>query len=304
MDHAEVQTDPADGHETVQCPFQRDQPVLAEKVQGKSFTCSDIKGDTSLVTKKLKKWTEDVEALGIEAVRQREDRADPEPRENSIERESSYKEERKVLPPLIPSVPKLSEQASDARAFGGEALIPVTVIERFGRKDFEDFFLWNVYETSVTPEAFVAALVSDNDLPSVLEGRILASVKKQLVYWGFGKRLVLPEDIKAEDIERGVVKLDLKVRMDNLEYRDILFWNPHDTNNSPEVFSTSLCTDLGLTGEWALRISHSIRLQLLRHILAIYRRHPSPFQQIRPELLPSPYITPSESCGLFSVEDG
>jgi len=43
---------------------------------------------------------------------------------------------------------------------------------------------------------------------------------------------------------------------------DQLEWDINDTFNSPETFSHSLCVDLGLSREFEVCISHSIREQL------------------------------------------
>jgi len=59
--------------------------------------------------------------------------------------------------------------------------------------------------------------------------------------------------------------IQLNVRIGNIVLRDQFEWDINNPHNSPEDFSESLCSDLGLGAEFMLPVAHSIREQINEH---------------------------------------
>ena len=59
--------------------------------------------------------------------------------------------------------------------------------------------------------------------------------------------------------------IQLNVRIGNIVLRDQFEWDINNPHNSPEDFSESLCSDLGLGPEFMLPVAHSIREQINEH---------------------------------------
>ena len=57
----------------------------------------------------------------------------------------------------------------------------------------------------------------------------------------------------------------LHIQVGNTSLKDQFEWDMSDTTNSPEKFAETLCTELGLGGEFYTTIAYSIRGQLAYH---------------------------------------
>ena len=60
-------------------------------------------------------------------------------------------------------------------------------------------------------------------------------------------------------------RIHVNFRLGNLIFDDEFDWDINNPDNSPEDFAAVIVTDLGLSTEFLLPISHSIRKQVLEH---------------------------------------
>ena len=85
---------------------------------------------------------------------------------------------------------------------------------------------------------------------------------------------------KYEDIEGEILKtIKLDIRIGEIVYNDQIEWDINNPNNSPEEFAKCVCMDLGLGTEFILRISHSIREQILEYQKAAVNENKNYFQR-------------------------
>lgn len=56
--------------------------------------------------------------------------------------------------------------------------------------------------------------------------------------------------------------IDINIRINDMNFRDKFQWDINDPNNSPEEFAWNLCAEMGLNGQFAVRIAHDIREQI------------------------------------------
>jgi len=138
-----------------------------------------------------------------------------------------------------------------------EDLIPIRLdIEIDGQK-LRDTFTWNKNEKLITLESFSEVLCDDLDLPTLtFVPAIVQSMQQQIKQHGVQSEIVLSE--MAD--QRVIIKLNLHVG--NVSLQDQFEWDMSDPLNNPEQFALSLCTELGLGGEFVTAIAYSIRGQL------------------------------------------
>ena len=116
---------------------------------------------------------------------------------------------------------------------------------------------------------FAKILVDDNQLPAGFEGEIISQMKRQISQYK-----------KYEDIEGEILKtIKLDIRIGEIVYNDQIEWDINNPNNSPEEFAKCVCMDLGLGTEFILRISHSIREQILEYQKAAVNEKKNYFQR-------------------------
>jgi len=65
------------------------------------------------------------------------------------------------------------------------------------------------------------------------------------------------------DKEEMLRVIELDIRIDNIYLKDRFEWDINDSNNNPEMFAWNLCEELGLNEEFASRIAHKIREQII-----------------------------------------
>lgn len=53
--------------------------------------------------------------------------------------------------------------------------------------------------------------------------------------------------------------------LDGFRYQDKLLWDVYDQSNDVEEFTSCLCADLGLAGDWASKIAYNIHSQIYTH---------------------------------------
>ncbi|XP_046840485.1 SWI/SNF-related matrix-associated actin-dependent regulator of chromatin subfamily B member 1-A-like [Xenia sp. Carnegie-2017] len=138
-----------------------------------------------------------------------------------------------------------------------EDLVPIRLdIDIEGQK-LRDCFTWNKNETLITPETFAEVLCDDLDLsPMQFVPAIAQAIRNQVKQYTTESEITLD---KQTD-QRVIIKLN--VHVGNISLVDQVEWDLSDSQNSPEQFALSLCTDLGLGGEFVTAIAYHIRGQL------------------------------------------
>nr|XP_002153941.2 unnamed protein product [Hydra vulgaris] len=137
-----------------------------------------------------------------------------------------------------------------------EELIPIRLdIELDGQK-LRDTFTWNKNEKLISPESFAEVLCDDLDLPTlVFVPAIVQAMHTQIRQYN-----AQPEILSEMLDQRVIIKLNLHVG--NVSLQDQFEWDISEKLNNPEQFALSLCTELGLGGEFVTAIAYSIRGQL------------------------------------------
>lgn len=155
------------------------------------------------------------------------------------------------------------QKAAEAK----EELIPIRLdIEGEGHR-LRDTFTWNKNETLITPEAFAELLCEDLELPAnIFVPSIVQALKGQIEHHS----READEETPSSNDQRVMIKLNLHVG--NVSLQDQFEWDMTEPLNSPEEFARSLCTELGLGGEFITAIAYSIRGQL-RYYKKTYAYH-------------------------------
>eukprot|EP00794_Sanderia_malayensis_P014295 gene14295-15782_t len=141
-----------------------------------------------------------------------------------------------------------------------EELIPIRLdIEIDGQK-LRDSFTWNKNETLITPESFAEVFCDDLDLPAnSFVPAVAVAIQQQI------KQNSIEPEISMEETADQRVIIKLNIHVGNVSLVDQFEWDMAEPLNSPEQFAMSLCTDLGLGGEFVTAVAYSIRGQLSWH---------------------------------------
>jgi SWI/SNF-related matrix-associated actin-dependent regulator of chromatin subfamily B protein 1 len=99
-------------------------------------------------------------------------------------------------------------------------------------------------------------LATDNNLPISFEKEILSQMKRQISFYKKYNKIEGDEILKT-------IKVDILIG--NIEYKDQFEWDINNPENDPEEFARNVCIDLGLGNEFVVRITHSIREQILEY---------------------------------------
>lgn len=144
-------------------------------------------------------------------------------------------------------------------------LVPIRLEFDSERDRFKlrDTFLWNLNENAFSLEKFVAILIDDYKfIPPQSFDNILASIKEQIRDYRKQPQLTLGE-------LRVAIKVDITIN--NTQLVDQFEWDILNfEENDPEEFATVLCDELGLPGEFATAVAHSIREQIQIFYKALY----------------------------------
>ncbi|KAJ3281306.1 SWI SNF, matrix associated, actin dependent regulator of chromatin, sub b, member 1 [Borealophlyctis nickersoniae] len=138
-----------------------------------------------------------------------------------------------------------------------EVLVPIRLNIDMDGFLLRDTFTWNLNEPSITPNSFAEYLCEDLSLPTaVYVPQITTSIRDQIEEY---RSFYLDSDFPVAEDNRTVIKLDLHVG--EVHLRDRFEWDLASPM-TPEEFARLLVADLGLGGEFATIIAHSIREQL------------------------------------------
>lgn len=177
-------------------------------------------------------------------------------------------------------------------------LVPIRLEFDSERDRFKlrDTFLWNLNENAFSLEKFVAILIDDYKfIPPQSFDNILASIKEQIRDYRKQPQLTLGE-------LRVAIKVDITIN--NTQLVDQFEWDILNfEENDPEEFATVLCDELGLPGEFATAVAHSIREQIQIFYKALYMIGYSfdgsvvHEDDIRSRILPQLRIPLAHTCG-------
>lgn len=70
---------------------------------------------------------------------------------------------------------------------------------------------------------------------------------------------------KYVDPRECIKVIQIRASVGEVVVTDKILWDIGNQTNSPEEFAYELCSDLGLNGEFACKIAHQIREQVLYH---------------------------------------
>lgn len=139
-----------------------------------------------------------------------------------------------------------------------ECLVPIRLdIECDGVK-LRDCFTWNRNELQITPEQMAEVLCDDLDLnPISFVPAIVNAIKQQVEAHPV-------DDLLAGQTDTRVI-IRLNIHVGNTSLVDQFEWDLSEPENSPELFASRLCAELGLGGEFVTAVAYSIRGQLAWH---------------------------------------
>lgn len=138
-------------------------------------------------------------------------------------------------------------------------LIPIKLSIEFnsGTSKLVDYFMWNTLDPYLTPNKFAALLVTELELPVLLQSEISSSITKQIEDSQYVSSLQLPNN------EYHVV-VDLSVNLNRKMYEDKFEWDLKLTDITPEDFADIVVADMGLSLEFRTAIAHSLHEMILR----------------------------------------
>jgi len=137
-------------------------------------------------------------------------------------------------------------------------LIPIRFDLDIDGQKLRDTFTWNKNEKLITPESFAEALCHDLNIPtSSFVPAIVSALKTQIK-----EHSAAESDANIPDFSDQRILIKLNLHVGNVSLQDQFEWDISEPLNDPELFAQSLCTDLGLGGEFVTAIAYSIRGQL------------------------------------------
>eukprot|EP01134_Creolimax_fragrantissima_P002174 CFRG2174T1 len=138
-------------------------------------------------------------------------------------------------------------------------MVPITIEASDQGYLVRDNIMWNLNEPIMTPIQFATHLCLDAEVPLRMTTQIVEQMTSQIEdYVSYQGQIDLPSDELR-------IPIRVQVHVGNRRLVDMFEWDVKDPNNDPETFALSLCSDLGLGGEYAASIAHSIHEQILQY---------------------------------------
>lgn len=130
-------------------------------------------------------------------------------------------------------------------------IIPIKLNIEYNGNTINDYFTWNVTDTSVTPEQFAAMYCNDLNFSTSepIFQQIVSSIKTQI------SELTKIASIKLPDFHSVI---NLTCNINNQFYEDNFQWNLNDSSFTPEMFVESVVKDLGLTRDFMPILTYSL----------------------------------------------
>ncbi|TFK70955.1 SNF5-domain-containing protein [Pluteus cervinus] len=165
----------------------------------------------------------------------------------------------------------IHQDVVDRQAQRRSALVPIRVEFETDTHRIRDCFVWNIHETTITPETFAATFCNDLDLSSTWADTIANQIRAQLedhegvASMELGQDGALEEGLAAGDeIPECRVILSIDVQIANHHLMDHIEWDLLSPL-SPEVFAQKLCIELGLGGEAIPLVAHAVHEEIMKH---------------------------------------
>ncbi|KAL3230003.1 Chromatin structure-remodeling complex subunit SFH1 [Nakaseomyces bracarensis] len=147
-------------------------------------------------------------------------------------------------------------------------LIPIT-LKVDNHQDgtmINDNIIWNINDTTITPEQFADVLVQDLGLGNnvALSSNISNAIKDQI-----SKYQTIEEQLKNTESNMATypdfhIHLNISCNLQDRHYEDNFQWNINDESLTPEKFAAIVVQDLGLTREFLPAIAAVLHDEVLR----------------------------------------
>jgi chromatin structure-remodeling complex subunit SFH1 len=161
------------------------------------------------------------------------------------------------VPGKLVDCPPAAKYRTDVQLDGAAqqptVLIPIRLDLPLPNGRLQDTFLWNLYETLITPDAFAQTMGHDLELPPQVVAAIAAQICDQLAEYAPVAQIALPDSSG----ETSTV-CSITVVLDDVVYTDRFQWDIANTLIPPEQFAKLICSDLGLRSEFAPSIAAGI----------------------------------------------
>ncbi|KAK7028161.1 Chromatin structure remodeling complex protein sfh1 [Paramarasmius palmivorus] len=196
----------------------------------------------------------------------------------------------------MPMTAHVDEESLFQQSRRPSALVPIRVEFDTETHRIRDCFVWNLYEETIKPEVFARIFCNDLDLPVEPWAETVANqIKAQLEDCEGIARMELgmdsavgfetqKEDVVLQDDDESMMQVDerqgTESRADEIpECRvmlsiDVQIATHHLLDHiewdllsplTPEAFATTLCAELGLSGEAIPLVAHAIHEELIKH---------------------------------------
>ncbi|KAG8913800.1 Chromatin structure remodeling complex protein sfh1 [Tulasnella sp. 418] len=156
-----------------------------------------------------------------------------------------------------------------------ESLVPIRVEVDTDTHRIRDYFVWNVNEDLITPQAFATTFCQDLDLPLHHVENIVNMIRAQIEEHGGISGFIIggggaaegdddqDEDAATQEPDcRVIIRIDVQLETHHLV--DHIEWDLASPL-TPEQFAKGLCADLGLSGEALPLIAHAVQEEILKH---------------------------------------
>ncbi|CCL98490.1 uncharacterized protein FIBRA_00488 [Fibroporia radiculosa] len=163
-------------------------------------------------------------------------------------------------------------EALDIQARRPTALVPIRVEFETDTHRVRDCFVWNLHEDLIKPEVFARTFCADLDLPThPWVDTIAAQIRAQLedhegvASMDFGANPDAEESMaEGEEVSECRVVLSIDVQIASYHLSDHIEWDLLSPL-TPEMFATTLCAELGLSGEAIPLVAHAVHEELVKH---------------------------------------
>lgn len=164
-----------------------------------------------------------------------------------------------LKPARLTSATDETTEDNDAPKGDSNMLIPIKLSVEYngGTSRLVDFFMWNTLDPYLTPNKFAQLLVTELELPTLIQSEIASSISKQIDENYVVSGLQLPEN------EYHVI-VELSVNLNRKLYVDKFEWDLKQTDVTPEDFAEIVAADMGLSLEFRAAIAYSLHEMVLR----------------------------------------
>ncbi|KAI0795188.1 SNF5-domain-containing protein [Irpex lacteus] len=159
----------------------------------------------------------------------------------------------------------------DMHARRPTSLVPIRVEFETETHRIRDCFVWNMHEELIQPEAFARQFCMDLDLPlnpwaDTVANQIRAQIEDHegVASMEFDLDAMNIYGPGEDEVPECRVILSIDVQIATYHLSDHIEWDLLSPL-TPETFATTLCSDLGLSGEAIPLIAHAIHEELIKH---------------------------------------